>query len=333
MIPLVQISGLTVDYRVGEQRVRALDGVDLVVEGQQALGIVGESGSGKSTLGLAFGRLLPANGAVTEGELLLDGRPVLQYTPKELRAFRRDQLGFVFQSPFAALDPTRRIHRQLRDVLDTPRSDEDSLLRLLARVGFTEPRSVAAAFPHQLSGGMAQRVVVALAIARRPKLVIADEPTASLDSSVRNLVLDVLFGLPKEIGAALVVLTHDLRSVASRCSQIAVMYGGRVVESGARQRVLGSPRHPYTLGLLTATPGEEGDEELVPIAGVPPVLRGPLKSCAYATRCPLASAVCFETRPEAREVDDRTVVCHHAEQLRPGGPGHSRSLQRDRVRA
>jgi oligopeptide/dipeptide ABC transporter ATP-binding protein len=259
---------------------------------------------------------------VTEGELLVEGRSALAYTPGELCAYRREQLGFVFQSPAAALDPTRRIHRQLRDVLGTPRSDRESLFQLLTRVGFAEPESVASSFPHELSGGMAQRVVVALAIARQPKLVIADEPTASLDSSVRNRVLDVLFGLPDEIGAAVVILTHDLRSVASRCSQVAVMYGGRVVESGTREHVLRSPRHPYTLGLLAATPGDEGrDEQLVPIAGVPPVLRGRTESCAYAARCPLASAVCFKTRPEARQVDDRTVICHHAEQLRSGGPG------------
>jgi len=321
MTPLAAISGLAVDYHVGERRVRALDGVDLLVEARQALGIVGESGSGKSTLGLAFGRLLPPNAEVSEGELLIDGRSVLAYSPSELRAYRRDQLGFVFQSPAAALDPTRRIHRQLRDVLDTPRSDRDSLLRLLTRVGFADPESVAAAFPHELSGGMAQRVVVAIAIARRPKLIVADEPTAALDSSVRNQVLDVLFGLPDEIGAAVVILTHDLRTVASRCSQVAVMYGGRVVEWGGRERVLASPRHPYSAGLLAATPADDAMDELVPIAGVPPVLRGRAQSCAYAPRCPLASAVCFEKRPEAREVDDRTVICHHAEQLRAGGTG------------
>jgi peptide/nickel transport system ATP-binding protein len=326
MTPLVQISGLAVDYRVGERQVRALDGVDLVVGARQTLGIVGESGSGKSTLGLAFGRLLPPNATVSDGELLLDGRSVLAYKAGELRAFRRDQLGFVFQSPTAALDPTRRIHRQLGDVLDTPRSDKDSMLRLLARVGFAEPEPVAASYPHELSGGMAQRVVVALAIARQPKLVVADEPTASLDSSVRNQVLDVLFALPDEIGAAVVILTHDLRAVASRCSRVAVMYGGRVVELGTRERVLESPRHPYTVGLLAATPGEDrGDDELVPIAGVPPVLQGRTESCAYAARCPLATAACLETRPEAREVDGRTVVCHHAEQLRNEGLGRLES--------
>jgi oligopeptide/dipeptide ABC transporter ATP-binding protein len=320
MTDLVRVRELELDYHVGGHRVRALDGVDIAVRRGDSVAIVGESGSGKSTLGLAVGLVLPPNASIVSGQLAFEGRSVLSFTARELREYRRNELGFVFQSPAAALDPTRRVHRQMRDALDLPRGDQDEILRLLGRVGFARPAEVAAAFPHELSGGMAQRVVVAMAIGRNPKVVIGDEPTASLDSSVRDQVLNVLFGLPREIGAAVVILTHDLRSVASRCARIAVMYGGRVVESGSRQQVLESARHPYTAGLLAATPGTEAAHaRLVPIGGVPPVLRERADRCAYAPRCPLATRQCFDERPEARQVDGRLVICHHAEQMRPEG--------------
>ena len=317
MTALVDVSGLAIEYGAEAANVRALDSLDLQIAARQTLAVVGESGSGKSTLGLALGRLLPPNAIRRGGDLLLDGRSVFAYSRKEIRAFRRERLGFVFQTPTAALDPTRRIGRQLRDMCDATDGDpQEFASQLLARVGFADPDKVARSFPGELSGGMAQRVVVAMAIAHRPSLVVADEPTASLDSSIRNHVLDILFALPRDIGAAVVILTHDLQSVASRCSHIAVMYGGRVVETGPREHVLNSPRHPYTAGLLAATPGREiRGEQLVAIAGVPPVLHEASTSCSYAPRCPLASAQCRSTRPEIRTIDGRDVACHHAEQL------------------
>jgi oligopeptide/dipeptide ABC transporter ATP-binding protein len=318
MTALVEASRLAVDYRVGDAYVRALDGVDLRVEAQQTLGIVGESGSGKSTLGLTVGRLLPPNAVRQDGDMLVDGRSVFSYSRKELQNLRCKRLGFVFQSPTASLDPTRRVGRQLLDTINMPGgSGADSAWQLLSRVGFSEPKEVASRFPHELSAGMAQRVVMAMAIAHKPALIVADEPTASLDSSVRNHVLDILFGLPREIGAAVILLTHDLRSVASRCSHVAVMYGGRVVEAGFREHVLDAPRHPYTAGLLAATPGSETrGEDLVAIPGIPPVLYGRSTACSFADRCPLASAHCRSIRPEMRDLDGRRVACHRAEHMR-----------------
>lgn len=316
MMTLIEATNLTVDYRVGEKYVRALDEANLIVNTRETLGVVGESGSGKSTLGLAIGRLLPANAVVRSGDLLVEGKPVLAYADAELRRFRRDRLGFVFQSPLAALDPTRRVGRQLSDVCDARSAGATAVSDLLRRLGFADPKKIERAFPHELSGGMAQRVVVALAIARRPRIVVADEPTASLDSSSRNQVLDILFALPDEIGAAVVVFTHDLTSVARRCSHIAVMYAGRVVELGRKDRVLDFPLHPYTSALLAATPGDESrGGDLVAIAGIPPVLHGQSIGCAYAQRCPLATTTCRIMRPEARQLHGRTIVCHHAEQL------------------
>jgi oligopeptide/dipeptide ABC transporter ATP-binding protein len=317
MTALLEASGLAVDYRVGDAYVRALDGVDLHVKERDTVGIVGESGSGKSTLGLAVGRLLPPNALHQDGDLLVDGRSVFSCSRKELQHLRRTRVGFVFQSPTASLDPTRRVGRQLLDTLNMWGDAASTAWELLSRVGFSEPKEVADRFPHELSGGMAQRVVVAMAIAHNPGLIVADEPTASLDSSVRNHVLDLLFALPQNIGTAVVLLTHDLRTVASRCSHVVVMYGGRVVESGVRGNVLDTPRHPYTAGLLAATPGSEtrgGD--LVAIPGIPPVLHGRSSSCSYSDRCPLASTLCRSTRPELRQLDGRAVACHHAEELR-----------------
>jgi peptide/nickel transport system ATP-binding protein len=320
MTARLEVSQLAVDYRVGRRHVRALDGVDLGLEPRQSLGIVGESGSGKSTLGLSLGGLLPPNARRHGGDVRVDGRSVFSHDAHELRAFRRERLGFVFQSPAAALDPTRRVGRQVRDLLG---SNGDGL-ELLRRVGFADPAEVAMRFAHQLSGGMAQRVVIAMAIAQQPALIVADEPTAALDSSTRNQVLDLLFALPGELGASLVVLTHDLRSVATRCSHVAVMYAGRIVEIGAKDQVLSNPRHPYTAALLAATPGSEArGEELLAIGGLPPVLYGRSAACSYAPRCSLASDTCRGERPEPRAFDERVVACHHAEQVKDADIAHS----------
>lgn len=300
----LEVDALEVDYENG---VRALDGATLTVSAGETVGIVGESGSGKSTLGSAIGGLLPSSARITAGEVRVDGQAVHRLRPKELRALRRERLGFVFQEPIGSLDPTMRIGRQMSLVLG---GGKGNVLAHLERVRLPDPPRVAKSYPHQLSGGMAQRVAIAMAMAGEPEILVADEPTAALDAQVREDVLDVIFALAAETGTTILWLSHDLPAVGRRCSRIAVMYGGRVVESGAAADVLGAPKHPYTAALLRAVPSEAAEgERLEPIPGQPPVLTGPAEGCAFAPRCPEALETCGTSRPPVVRLADRDVLC------------------------
>lgn len=306
MTPVLEVDGLAVDYDNG---VRALDGATLTVSAGETVGIVGESGSGKSTLGSAVGGLLPASARTTSGEVRVDGQAVHTLRPKALRALRRDRLGFVFQEPIGSLDPTMRVGKQVALAL---RGRDGDVLTHLERVRLSDPARVARSYPHQLSGGMAQRVAIAMAMACEPEILVADEPTAALDAQIRDDVLDVIFTLAVESGTTILWLSHDLPAVGKRCSRLAVMYGGRVVEYGAAADVLGAPRHPYTAALVRAVPGAAAQgERLASIPGQPPVLTGPSGGCAFAPRCPDALDVCG-TRPPLVVADDRDVLCHRA---------------------
>jgi oligopeptide/dipeptide ABC transporter ATP-binding protein len=312
MSALIEAQGLTVAYGA-QDAAYALDGAELTIARDESLALVGESGSGKTTLGMAIGRLLPRAARREAGDLRFEGRSVFALNDAELRALRRDKLGFVFQNPMTALDPTMRVGRQAALALGRRQGVRD----LLARVELSDPERVMRSFPHQLSGGMAQRVVIAMAIARRPLVVVADEPTASLDASVRDRVMATLGRLRAETKASLVLLSHDLRMVARHAQRVAVMYGGRPVESGPVARVLSDPAHPYTRALLRAGAGAESPgARLEPIAGSPPVLTKPAMFCAFAPRCPLRRPLCDGTRPALRPVGGRLVACHFAEEGR-----------------
>jgi len=313
MSALVEATGLALDYGHGETAARALDGVDLAIGRGERWAIVGESGSGKTTFGMAIGRLLPAEANPQGGSLRVEGEEVFALAPAALRQLRRDKLGFVFQNPMSALDPTMKIGRQVALALGG-RPGRQAIAAQIAKAGLDEPERVAASYPHELSGGMAQRVVIAMAIARRPDLLIADEPTASLDVSIRLKVMQTLVDLSEESGASLLVLSHDLHLVARYCSLVAVMYGGRVVEAGPTEAVFGAPAHPYTKGLLLAAAGNEAPgQRLKPITGLPPLLRGRAEHCSFAPRCPRAEPLCREERPpEVALPAGRRAACHFA---------------------
>uniref|UniRef100_A0AAU1ZR93 ABC transporter ATP-binding protein n=1 Tax=Streptomyces sp. NBC_00093 TaxID=2975649 RepID=A0AAU1ZR93_9ACTN len=307
--PLLEIEDVVAEYRTGKRAVRALDGASLTVHRGETVGIVGESGSGKSTLGLLVGRLLPKATVFPRGRVLLDGESVLDMPPDRLARLRRDRLAFVPQDPVGALDPTLRIGRQLRLAL---RATEADPAALLDGVRINDPERVLRLYPREISGGMAQRVIVAMAMARKPDLLIADEPTAALDTQVREEVLRLLFGLAAENGTTVLWLSHDLGGVARRCARIAVMYGGRVVEDGATAQVLTAPRHPYTAALSAADPARAKDgTRLLTIGGTPPVLTEDTPGCVFCPRCPSAADDCRTTRPAPRTVEDRTLLCHH----------------------
>ena len=311
MSALVRARDLVVDYETPRGVVRALDSASFELPPGRSLGLVGESGSGKSTLGMAIGRLLPANARRVGGDLEVDGRSVFSLDDDGIRALRRDLLGFVLQSPMAALDPTMRIGRQIAFACgEQPAAGR--VTELLREVGL--PESAAHAYAHELSGGMAQRAVIAMAIARSPRLLVADEPTAALDTSLRAQILDLLVTLKDETGASLVLLSHELPVVARICDRIGVMYGGRVVEFGDSTAVFARPLHPYSAALLaTAQESARPGERLAPIPGMPPVLSGPATGCSFAPRCALADARCRNERPSLRPIAGRLIACHHAE--------------------
>ena len=315
MNSLVEARDLVIGYETPQGRVRALDEARLEILPGETLAIVGESGSGKTTLGMAAGKLLPAEAICESGRLLVDGCAVFEAGADELRALRRDRLGFVFQNPMNALDPTMRTGRQVARAMGG-QPGRTAIAALLARAELPDPERVMDSFPHELSGGMAQRLVIAMAIARGPRLLIADEPTASLDASIRDRVMATLRRLRDETKASLVILSHDLRMVARHADRIAVMYGGRIVETGESRRVLAQPAHPYTRALMAAAAGNERPgQRLEPIPGSPPVLIGRCDKCAYEPRCGFAQRQCAEVRPEEREVGGRRVVCHFAERV------------------
>jgi oligopeptide/dipeptide ABC transporter ATP-binding protein len=306
MTPVLEVDGLAVDYDNG---VRALDGATLTVSAGETVGIVGESGSGKSTLGSAVGGLLPSNATISAGEVRVDGEAVHRLRSRELRELRRERLGFVFQEPIGSLDPTMRVGKQVSLVL----RGRGNVLDWLERVRLTDPVRVAKSYPHQLSGGMAQRVAIAMAMAGEPEILVADEPTAALDAQVREDVLDVIFTLAAAAGTTILWLSHDLSAVSRRCSRVAVMYGGRVVEFGAATDVLRAPAHPYTAALMRAVPETIAEgERLEPIPGQPPVLTGEAGGCAFAPRCPDVLETCSTSRPPLVRLADRDVLCLRA---------------------
>jgi peptide/nickel transport system ATP-binding protein len=307
---VLEATDLEVEYTIRDGRVRSLDAATLAVKRGEITAVVGESGSGKTTLGLAAGRLLASNAVHVGGDLRVLGERVLDCDLETLRMLRREVLGFIFQDPVAALNPTMRVQRQL-ELLGSKGSGRASAAEALQDVGLSDIPRVLRAYPHELSGGMAQRVGIAMALLRRPQLLIADEPTAAVDATRRAQILELLVGRCRDHDCALLLLTHDLHTVAKWCSEIAVMYGGRVVETGPTAQVLARPAHPYTSALVNALPGDEGaGERLRAIPGVPPVLRGPSAGCAFAARCPDVLERCPSTRPVYARAGNRYVCCH-----------------------
>ncbi len=259
MQPLLSVVGLKVHLRVGRNLVRAVDGVDLVVNAGECVGIVGESGSGKSTLARAIVRLLP-NLDLEElsGEILFDGRDVARMPPPDLRQLRRDGgFSMVFQDPLSYLNPTRRVGSQVAEALpDATPNPRDRVHALLREVGLPDPTIIARRYPHQLSGGMRQRVLIAIALASEPRLLFADEPTTSLDATVQLQVLETLRRLHAERNMALVIITHDLGLVAELCDRVYVMLGGKIVESADVFSLFETPQHPHTKRLITLSARE-----------------------------------------------------------------------------
>lgn len=312
MTTVLSIEDATVDYLTPDREVRALDGASLSVAAGDTVGVVGESGSGKSTLGLLVGRLLPPRGQRTSGRVTVDGEHVLDASDRDIARIRREKLGFIPQDPVGSLNPTLRIGRQLRLALPGRSASTQELVDQLDRVQIDDPARVLRLYPHEISGGMAQRIAIAMAMSREPRILVADEPTAALDSQVREEVLRLVFGLAQEAGTTVLWLSHDLNAVARWCRRIAVMYGGRVVEDGLVGEVLERPEHRYTAALSASDPARvSAGERLTPIGGSPATRTPESVGCAFAARCAYATSDCREVTPPPVQIGERVVLCHH----------------------
>jgi peptide/nickel transport system ATP-binding protein len=310
--PLLQVRHLRVYYGTPGNPVRAVDDVSLEIAEREVVGLVGESGCGKSTLGRGILGLLP-QGARADGEVIVDGRNLVGLPPAALRRLRGPQLGLIFQEPMTRLNPLLRISDHFRETLEQhePRLTDAEIrkrsLETLGRMGIPPTRF--RQYPHEFSGGMRQRIMIALALVLRPKLLVADEPTTSLDVIVEGQILALLADLKRNFGTALLLITHNLGIVAEACDRMAVMYAGRIVEEGPVRDVFREPGHPYTRELLRSTISLE-TKELHSIPGAPPNLIDPPPGCRFHPRCPDAMRVCAELAPIEQRLDERRrVLC------------------------
>src|SRR3954453_4073435 len=308
---LLEIRDLKVHFNTEDGLVKAVDGVSYTVDRGQTLGIVGESGSGKSVSSMTVMGLTRAPNAQISGEIIFDGHDLLKASDDELRKIRGNDIAMIFQDPLSSLHPFYKVGKQIAEAVrvhnDVSKPQAwDRAVEMLGLVGIPEPRKRADAYPHEFSGGMRQRAMIAMALANNPKLLVADEPTTALDVTVQAQILELIERLQSEFDAAVVIIPHDLGVVAETADQIAVMYAGRIVERATADTIFHGPEHPYTWGLLSSIPRLDAprDEELVPIAGRPPSLINLPGGCSFHPRCPYVRDAHRKTEPLLEPIPD-----------------------------
>jgi oligopeptide/dipeptide ABC transporter ATP-binding protein len=312
MPPLLEVKGLHTEFKTGAGTVRAVDGVSYSVEAGETVAVVGESGSGKSVGALSILRLIPnPPGRITAGEILFDGRDLLKLSEADMREVRGRDIGMVFQEPMTSLNPVLTIGRQITETLERHQgadraAAEKRALELLELVGIADAARRLRQYPHQLSGGMRQRVMIAIALACNPKLIIADEPTTALDVTIQAQILELMKSLSLRLGVAQIVITHNLGIVARYASRVNVMYAGRVVETGSAEAIYHDPRHPYTIALLKSVPrlDQPRRARLDPVDGQPPDLTRLDGGCAFRPRCRFAVAACAQSFPPLEAIGE-----------------------------
>ncbi len=308
--PLLEVKGLRTEFRSGGSSFAAVDGISFSLAPGETLGIVGESGCGKSVTSLSIMRLVPnPPGRITAGDIRLEGRNLLDLPESAMRAVRGDDIAMIFQEPMTSLNPVQTVGDQIIEAVQLHRSLSAAAARaraleMLQLVKIPSPETRLDEYPHQLSGGMRQRVMIAMALACDPKLLIADEPTTALDVTIQAQILDLLRDLRERTGAAIMLITHDLGVVAELAHRVIVMYAGRIVEEAPVGLLFADPQHPYTLGLLGSIPrlGSDGDERLTAIEGVVPNPYALPPGCRFSPRCPLADEKCRSEQPALREI-------------------------------
>ena len=313
--PLLEVRDLCVEFPTRRGTLRALDRVSFDIAPGEILGIVGESGAGKSLTGAAIIGLLEPPGRVCGGQILLEGRRIDDLPREAMRRLRGKQIGAIFQDPLTALNPLYTIGRQLVETLRThlplgAAQARERAIELLRQTGIPAPEARLAQYPHEFSGGMRQRVVIALALAGEPKLLVADEPTTALDVAVQAQIIRLLRGVTQAHGASVMLITHDMGVIAETCDRVAVMYAGRIVEIGPVDEVIHHPAHPYTVGLMASVPSlDDAGGRLAQIQGALPRLDEIPAGCAFHPRCPKASPRCSDERPELALVQRTRAAC------------------------
>ncbi|WP_120633504.1 ABC transporter ATP-binding protein [Ruegeria sp. EL01] len=312
--PRLSVSDLSVRYRTDRGPAAALEGVNLTLEAGENLGLVGESGCGKSTFLKSVMGVLPNNAEILSGTVCLDGEDMIAATPERRRQRRWKDMSLITQSALNALDPVHRVGDQIIDAIkaheNVSRREATQRVKQLFELVGVDPKRFRE-FPHQFSGGMRQRAIIAMALVLNPSVVLADEPTTSLDVIVQDQIFRRIRELQAQFGFSILLVTHDLALVIENCDRMTVMYGGVIVEEGPTAQVVNSPFHPYTLGLKNSLPDLNSDAEPIAIPGTPPDLVDPPKGCRFAPRCPFALDVCRENHPPMQEVaDGHRSACH-----------------------
>ncbi|MCG7337614.1 ABC transporter ATP-binding protein [Sporosarcina sp. ACRSM] len=334
--PLLKVNNLQTHFKSDAGVVKAVDGVSFAVSKGETLGIVGESGSGKSVTSLSIMRLLKDTpGQIAGGEILYDGQDLVKVSESQMREIRGNDIAMIFQEPMTSLNPVFKIGRQLEEAIRLhlkfgKKEARARAIEMLKAVGISRPDTIVDEFPHQLSGGMRQRVMIAMAMACNPKILIADEPTTALDVTIQAQILDLMRNLSKTAETAILLITHDLGVVAEMCDRVVVMYAGRAVEESDVYSIFSNPKHPYTQGLLASIPkmGERVDR-LQSIPGNVPIPTRMPEGCKFAPRCPLAMEVCWEKEPAYKEVSTKhSVRCWLHEEVPNDEPELVGSAQR-----
>ncbi|MCD7906304.1 MAG: ABC transporter ATP-binding protein [Clostridium sp.] len=314
MSRLLEVNNLHVQIKTQHGVVQAVRGVNFHLDRRETLAIVGESGSGKSISVKSIMGLLPKNGKVTEGSILMEGKDLAKYSERQMQSVRGSEISMIFQDPMTSLNPTMTVGKQIVEVLKEHRKDmsraqmKERAVELISLVGISNPEARFGQYPHQLSGGMRQRIVIAIALACDPKILIADEPTTALDVTIQAQILDLMKDLQKKIETSIIIITHNLGVVANIADRVAVMYGGQLVETGDVRELFYETGHPYTKGLLASIPkATDKGNTLTAIPGTPPDLMDPPKGCPFAARCSKTMRVCQEYPPE----DTMCSESHH----------------------
>lgn len=313
---LLSVRDLKTSFFTHVGEVKAVRGISFDVNEGEVLGIVGESGSGKSVTSLSIMGLLQYPGRVVDGEILLNGEDILTYSKDQMRKVRGKEIAMIFQDPMTSLNPVYTIGNQVMEMIlehekMTKREARARAIEMLKLVGIPAAEKRIDSYPHEFSGGMRQRVMIALALSCNPKLLIADEPTTALDVTIQAQILNLIKKLNKQFGMTTMLITHDLGVVATVCDKVAVMYGGLIMEYGTADEIFYHPRHPYTMGLLGSIPHVDGGEKrrLIPIDGTPPDLINPPKGCPFSTRCKYCMNVCTQEQPPYFAEDKHRTMC------------------------
>ncbi|MFO8048823.1 MAG: ABC transporter ATP-binding protein [Desulfosudaceae bacterium] len=324
---LLTVEGLTASFATDEGRLRAVDEIAFQVNRGEVLGLVGESGCGKSVTALSLMRLLPKPaGRIESGRVLFDGTDLTGLPAAAMRHLRGRRLAMIFQEPMSALNPVHSVGKQLREVfriqtgLTSKKTANDKAIALLRKVGVPDPRRRLQEFPHQISGGTRQRIMIAMALAGSPDLLIADEPTTALDVTIQAQILDLIKAMQRDLGMAVILITHDLGVIAETCDRVSVMYAGKIVETAPVRILFQTPAHPYTRGLLDSMPRLENRRKsrLNVIAGMVPSLNELPDGCRFQNRCRRVREVCRQTEPPLISIaENHTAACHFVDR---GGP-------------